>query len=1193
MQEHAHRQVGPMAPSSGRSAVRDQQAHQPPTVNGHQAARLVDARAAQVPLESADVEIPFPWLPRQEGGLLVELTEQLSEAVDGLASDGPDDRSVAHLGHDLKDAGDLRAIHPPDGGRLLRTGAAGVWHDEGVGPRPVRGPPGTDLDRPVVAYLAATASGEMLPAEAAVAADVVRGGSGLVEDRGGRRFFARFTRSSDAMSAALEVGRCLGDRPLSERVCIAVDAGPVRPGCGGLDHDRVRRRAEAISAAGHGGQVLASDRVHSHLSASDAALVQRDLGLHRLEDLLRPERIWEVGRSNQPAFPALRSVSNRRTNLPSVLSPLIGRTQEVADLVELLPRERLVALVGSPGVGKSRLALAVAARSLDFDRTLWVDLSPTDSVAGAAGAVLRALGAPAENGVDPVEVVVDVLGQDRILLVLDDVGHDDAEVAALVTAVLERTHTATAMLTGQRPLAVGGEIVWQVPPLSTASRASIPDVLVDMWALRSEAAHLFCDRAARARPDMVFDEAAASLIATICSRLDGVALAIEVVAARCRHHSLESVATEVSAMEAGSWAAEGGPWGGNPLTDAIRRSYERLGRHDRDLLRSLSVFAGSFSAATAGGVLAAVTGRTVDPTEGLERLADASLIVPTLSDPPRYRLLAVIREFARRETVRRDEHELLGDAHAAWFQTWLEALLCQPQPPLGLIHAHIEDLLQAQRWCERDPPQGLRMLRSVATVARDLGYADDVLPSASRLLTRTNAELHPDVWLRAASQLALRYDMVADYGTFQDLVRELKSVAGHADDAYSGAVADFLLGDGEQVCKRLRALAQERGDNWVAALAGVTAAQTLAERDPRQADTDLCDTAWVGTADVGSAEDQVSSLARRVSGRVARDLGDFASAIEQARQMLNSRSTLVLENAVDLLVQVGLMTTDSSIVETALHTCRSRLRGPAAQQVEDRIVHVLGLLERTDASRVEPCLLGPRPLSVGSLRLLCQEAVDAGQEAVALGLFKPSDHDGPWRGAVGAEIRAMAMRDNKHAHAALRLAATHSYPLSMITALELIAAAASADRHLERAAVLLGAAESAREGTGYRWRFARDGAVATELHAAVEGGSLQAREARARGATMTLQAAAAYALRTWGPRRRPAYGWAALTPTEQAVAALVAAGRTNPQIAAQLLVRPSTVKTHLEHIFAKLDTHSRAGVATAWARRRPDGDVQA
>jgi predicted ATPase/DNA-binding CsgD family transcriptional regulator len=1052
--------------------------------------------------------------------------------------------------------------------------------------------PSTDLDRPVVAYLAATTSGELPPDEAMFTA-VVENCRGLVEDRKGRRIVARFSRTSDAVSAAVEVSRYLADRPSWERASIGMDASSVRPASGGLDRDRVRRRAEAISAAGHGGQVLASDRAHSVLSASDADLVQRDLGLHRLEDLLGPERIWELARSVLPAFPALRSVSNRRTSLPSVLSPLIGRTQEVADLVELLSRERIVTLVGSPGVGKSRLALAVAARSLAFDRTCWVDLSRTDSAAGAAGAVVRALDAPAGNGADPVDVVVDVIDKDRVLLVLDDCDQGDVEVAGFVAAVLERAHTATALLTGRRPLAVGGEIVWHVRPLSTEPRASVRGGEVEAWALRSDSAHLFCDRAARARPDLVFDEAAASLVSTICSRLEGVALAIEVVAARCRHRSLESVAAEVCGAEEGAWGAEGVPWGRGALTDAIQLSYQRLSRRDQDLLRSLSVFAGSFSAATAAGVLAAVTGSTVNPSAGLERLADASLIVPTLLDPPRYRLLAVIREFAGREAVSRDEHEHLGDAHAAWFGTWLETLLRRPQPPMDLIDAHMEDLLQAQRWSERDPPQGLRLLRAVATVARDLGRANEVLPSASRLLTRTNAEHHPGPWLLAASQLALRYDMAADYDTFHDFVLELKAVALHAGDVYSGAVADFLLGDDQEVCESLRAIAEERGDRWVAALAGVTAAQTMAERDPRQAEPAVRDAALDDTADLRSADDQVSNLLRRVTGRVARDLGDFAKAIDQAEQMLTSRSTLVLENAVDLLAQVGLMTADRGVVETALTTSRSRLRGPTAREVEDRIEHVLGLLEGRHASRVEPLLLGPRPLSVGSLRLLCQEAADAGQHAVALSSLQPSERDGPWKEAVRAEIHAFASRDDKDAHAALQLATTHSYPLEMITALELIAAAASADGHLERAAVLIGAAESARARTVYLWRFARDSAVVAELHAAVEAGGARARDARARGATMTLPAAAAYALRTWGPRRRPAHGWASLTPTEQAVAALVADGRTNPQIAAQLLVGPSTVKTHLEHIFAKLDTRSRAGVAVAWARSRDDRSSQA
>jgi DNA-binding CsgD family transcriptional regulator len=188
---------------------------------------------------------------------------------------------------------------------------------------------------------------------------------------------------------------------------------------------------------------------------------------------------------------------------------------------------------------------------------------------------------------------------------------------------------------------------------------------------------------------------------------------------------------------------------------------------------------------------------------------------------------------------------------------------------------------------------------------------------------------------------------------------------------------------------------------------------------------------------------------------------------------------------------------------------------------------------------------------------------------------------------VLAIIEATASQDEDRWHAALALAVEHGLRLVGVDALEGLAVAAAAAEAWVECVRLAAAAGSLREETGYRWRFRfEQERMDAAITAATEAlGSEAASAAAAEGAMLDWQEAASYTARARGERKRPSHGWAALTPTEQQVVALVAEGLTNPQIAERLLMGRATVKTHLDHIFAKTGLHSRTELAAEFVRR--------
>ena len=410
-------------------------------------------------------------------------------------------------------------------------------------------------------------------------------------------------------------------------------------------------RCARIRATAHGGQVL--------VSAATAALVTErlpagatlvDLGMHRLKDLGSPEHIWQLAHPDvRPDFPPLRSLEVFRHNLPVQLTPLIGRTGEIADLCALLTGDRLVTLTGSAGVGKTRLALAVAAETLERypGGVWWVELAPLAEHDAVGRAALAALGAREAPGVSASHQLAVELGEQPALLVLDNCEHLIEGCAALVADLLAANPSASVLTTSREPLGVPGEITWRVPSMRCPGIEHGLDVPT---LSQYDAVVLFVERARRARPSFAVTDANAPAVAQICHRLDGIPLAIELAAARCRQMSAERIASELDdrfrLLTGGARTVMARQ---QTLTASVDWSHERLDDTERITFRRLGVFAGPFPLEAAEAVVASVG--DVEPVEVFElmsRLVDKSLVV-VVEGPrgePRYRLLETLRIFA-------------------------------------------------------------------------------------------------------------------------------------------------------------------------------------------------------------------------------------------------------------------------------------------------------------------------------------------------------------------------------------------------------------------------------------------------------------------------------------------------------------------------------------------------------------------
>jgi predicted ATPase/DNA-binding SARP family transcriptional activator len=469
-------------------------------------------------------------------------------------------------------------------------------------------------------------------------------------------FLAAFARARDAVAAAVGIQRATRNMVRLRIGINSADEGHWEPGV---------RAAASISSAAHSGQILLSQTTRELLretSFDDADL--RDLGKHRLKDLMPAQRLFQlVVPELDDEFPPLRSLENRPTNLPLQPTPLVGREREIRDVADMLASSGtgLVTLTGTGGTGKTRLGLQVAAELLDdfVDGVFFVELAPLADPALVLTTVAQTLTVPATSGDTVGAALGRFLGEWRILLVLDNFEHVLA-AAPSVAALAGPATAAKILVTSRVPLHVAGERVYMVSPLEIPREADDPERL-----LRCDSVALFASRARSVRADFAVTGENSRPVAEICTALEGLPLAIELAATRAGVLSpsamLERLDDRLKLLKGG---ARDAPARQRTLRATIDWSYDLLEPEQQRLFVRLAVFAG-------GSTLEAVEsvcGEGLDVVDGLASLTDNGLArVDGTEEEPRFGMLETIREYAAERLEESDEAADLHRRHAEHF----------------------------------------------------------------------------------------------------------------------------------------------------------------------------------------------------------------------------------------------------------------------------------------------------------------------------------------------------------------------------------------------------------------------------------------------------------------------------------------------------------------------------------------------
>jgi predicted ATPase/Tfp pilus assembly protein PilF len=554
-----------------------------------------------------------------------------------------------------------------------------------------------------------------------------------VKERGeGDSVFATFADPAAAVAAALAINQAVlaeswpAETPIKVRMSLHTGIAQWREGD---YYGPVVNRCARIRGLGHGGQVL--------LSAATAVLVRdrlpegarlRALGAHSLKGLSAPEEVFQLCHPALPAeFPPLVSPQAPKHNLPQALTCLIGREAEQGEVLALLAEARLVTLVGSGGVGKTRLALAVASELVDqYADGVWLlELAALADPTLVVGAVAQALGLREEPGLLLLTTLSEHLKAKQLLLVLDNCEHLIGACADLVSAVLRACPAVRLLATSREGLEVAGERRYRVPslPVPDLTHLPPPERLAE-----SAAVALFLARARERRPDLALTALTARAVAQICARLDGIPLAIELAAARVSSLAVEGIAARLGGCFR---LLTGGGRDVLPRQRTLRAtldwSYDLLGEGEQRLLDRLSVFAGGCTLEAAEAVC------TGDGVEGwqvldlLSGLVNKSLVqleeAPGQPEQVRYRLLDTVRQYGQERLEACGEAAEVRTRHLAWCVALAEqaalALLGPEQAAwLAQLEMEHDNLRAALGWSTQDSRDGASSIRLAGALGR-------------------------------------------------------------------------------------------------------------------------------------------------------------------------------------------------------------------------------------------------------------------------------------------------------------------------------------------------------------------------------------------------------------------------------------------------------------------------------------------
>jgi predicted ATPase/class 3 adenylate cyclase len=637
--------------------------------------------------------------------------------------------------------------------------------------------------------------------------DIFASHSGFVFKTIGDAFCVAFDTAQSAVGGALESQRALRSADWGDigvlKVRMALHTGAAEH----RDNDyfgQPLNRVARILAAAHGGQVLVSgateELVRDQLPP-DAQL--RDLGEHRLRDLARPEHLYQLVAPDLPSeFAGLRSLESVANNLPVQLTSFIGREREMAEVKRLLASTRLLTLTGMGGTGKTRLSLQAAAEVLDnYPDGVWlVEFATIDDASLVPETVAAALNLRQEAERPLVSTLTQYLRDRNVLLILDNCEHVVAACARLAETLLRACPKLHILASSREPMSIAGETAWPVPPLSLPDHwreiVASPDAIERLGEF--EAVRLFIERATLARPAFQISNDNVHLIAQICWRLDGIALAIELAAARIRVLTLEQI---VERLDDRFHLLTTGSRNAVPRQQTLRSlidwSHDLLSDPERRLFRRLSVFARGRTLEAIEGVCAGDGVEAFEVIDLLAQLVDKSLVYSEdkAGQGARYFILESIWDYANEKLIAAGEAETFRIRHLDYFLRRAENAAPRIRGPeqrevLKMVEQeefNIRYALDAAIELPGQVAKGLRLLAATERFVEVRGLFKEAREVFARLLGHPEAATRDAIRaeaLAAAGRLSWVADDMSDCSRYQEealaLYRELGDARGSA-----------------------------------------------------------------------------------------------------------------------------------------------------------------------------------------------------------------------------------------------------------------------------------------------------------------------------------------------------------------------------------------------------------------------------
>lgn len=719
---------------------------------------------------------------------------------------------------------------------------------------------------------------------------------------------AAFSSPRSAVDAAVAAQRQL---ELPVRMGLATGEAELRE----VDYfGAVLNRAARVMAAGHGGQILVAESTAGLLGGVDLL----DLGPRRLRDVPMPVGVFQVRAAGlRTEFPPLRALDTSPGNLRPAATSLIGREPEVAEVQAAVKAHRLVTLTGVGGVGKTRLALEVAARLADeFPDGVWFfELAAVTDPAAVPDAIAAVLGITQQPGKNVSESVAAALEGRVRLLVIDNCEHVLDPAADLIEAILAHSATVRVLATSREGLSVADEHLWPVPPLEVNT------------GIDSEAVTLFAKRAQAVSPRFsVANDDVADPVVEICARLDGIPLAIELAASRMGSMTAGEVRDRLDHRFQLLVGSRRGLQRHHTLRHAVAWSYDLLDHAERTVLQRCSVFAGGFDLQSACAVAGREEFDEYATLDVLDSLVHKSLLVADRSSRrTRFSMLETIRQFAEEQLVASGEAETSRVAHSRYYarlEADILALWDSPRQREAYDWFTIElaNLRNAFRWAaDHDDLDAAAPIATYATLLGALVEIYEPIAWAEELIEPARAADHPRLgdlyviathcWMVGRVEQALRYSDAGkiifaagglkalsgleswlagahiNVGQAQPEIKWLRDLLGQVEDTYAltrAALVFALMRAGShaeaiKTAKGLLDAAHTITNPWAHSYALLTYGIASCDADPHRAREALRD-GLVIARDSGNHYNE-SHLAN-VLGRLEAQHGDALAALE-------------------------------------------------------------------------------------------------------------------------------------------------------------------------------------------------------------------------------------------------------------------------------------------------------------------------